>query len=206
MPDKIGGKRYNRNHESLIKDIEAHSIRKNTLIAFSRLARHDIGFSLLSTKSKCGKRIGHEIDKENVRRLQNRKSAKSGNKNTDNFAEIGRKQELNTFTNIIENTSSLCNCADNRSKVVIGKNHIRNILCNIRSGYPHTDTDIGILYRRSVIHTVSRHSSNTAAFAPCVYNTNLVLRLYTGIYRIFRHKLVKFLVAVLIDLGAGNCL
>ena len=119
------------------------------------------------------------------------------------LAEVGREQELNALADVVVDPSALRDRADDRCKVVVGKDHVGNVLCDVGSGDAHADTDVGVLYRGCVVDSVAGHCGDAAAGAPCVDDFHLMLRLNAGIYGIFRDKVFELLVAVLIYFGAG---
>ena len=59
--------------------------------------------------------------------------------NLANFVEM----ELKNLENIVVNLTSFFNSVDDCCKVIIGKNHVRGALCNVRTCNTHSDTDIG---------------------------------------------------------------
>ena len=61
----------------------------------------------------------------------------------DHLARIRCKQELYRLSDIIVNAPAFLNCGNDGGKVIIGKHHIGNILCNVCTGYAHADAYIG---------------------------------------------------------------
>ena len=86
-----------------------------------------------------------------MNRSKNGKTKQGRNKDTEHLTHIGCKQELNSFPDIVVNTSPFLDRSDYSSKIIIRQNHIRNVLCNVRTRNTHTNADVSALDGGSVI-------------------------------------------------------
>ncbi len=127
--------------------------------------------------------------------LQQSKAHDRRDKDAHDFAHIGRQQELDRFADIVVDPASFFYGIDDGRKIVIGQDHIRHILCDIRAGDTHTDADIGCFDRWCVIDTVARHCRDRALLFPSIHNAYFMFRLHPGIDVIISNIFLEFFFA-----------
>ena len=139
-----------------------------------------------------------------MRGFEDGKSEHLRGEDSDDLAHVGGKKELNCFSYIAVNSSAFLNSGNYCGKVVVGKHHVRYILCNVSTCNAHSDADVGALDGGRVIDSVARHSGNAAVCAPGIDYPYLVLGLNAGVDRIFFNITLKLFVADRIKLCSGN--
>lgn len=55
---------------------------------------------------------------------------------------------------------TLLHAGDKGGKVVVQQDHVSRLLGNVRSGNPHSDTNVSLLQRWRVIHAITSHGNN----------------------------------------------
>ena len=207
MAYEVGYQRYACQHNALVCAVEAHAAGKDAFVGGTRFAFHNIGFAFFHAQCQCWECVGNKVNPQKVNRQQDGKAHHGRYENTDNLGKVGRKQELNGFTDVVVNAAAFFNCCNDGCKVIVGKYHIGNVFGNVGTGNAHAYTDIGVFNGRSVVYAVAGHSGYFAACLPCFYDTNLVFRLYARIYGVFFNSAaVEFSFADFVKLCAGNCL
>ena len=89
MSDKIGNHDKCGYQKSLISNIKAHSIRKNTGLRIPGSALHNVRLCLFRTQRQRREAVRYKIDPQKMHRLQNRKAQKCRKENTQHFTHIG---------------------------------------------------------------------------------------------------------------------
>ena len=69
---------------------------------------------------------------------------------------------------------------DDRREVVVGQDHHRGLLGDLRAGDAHRDADVGLLQGRRVVHAVAGHRDDVALALEDVDEVDLVLRRDAG--------------------------
>ena len=126
--------------------------------------------------------------------VQYRKTEHRRGEHGENFGKIGREQELDRFPYIVVYSSAFLDRRNDRCEIVVGKHHVRDIFRHVRARYAHSDSDIRVFDRRSVVDAVAGHRGHFSERAPCVDDAHLMLRLNAGIDRKVLHALRKFFV------------
>ena len=137
-------------------------------------------------------------------RLQDDKAQHCRRENTQHFTHVRCQQELDRLADIVVDTATLGNRADDGREVVICQYHVCNILGHIGSGDAHADTDIRGLDARCVVNTVSGHCGNIAFLFPHLDNAHFMLRLYARVDADMFDLFFKLCVVHLIEHRAGD--
>ena len=204
VPDKIAEKRKQGDKTPLDHHIDPQSTGKYAILCIPRRSAHHIRFSFLHSKGDRREGVRDQIDPQNMYGLKDRKAKQRRNKDCQNLRKVRGKQELDRFTDVVVNTSSLCYGCNDRRKVVIRQDHIRHGFRDIRAGDSHPDTDICLFDRRCIIHTVPGHGSHAVKGLPGFDDTYLVFRLHSGVHRIITDILRKGGIIDRIQLRPGN--
>ena len=141
--------RRNRQHgyeEALINNVNSDTACKNAVGGFSRCALHKVALALFHSKRKRGEAVGNEVNPEQVCRLKNNEAENVCKEDRQNLAHIRTEKELNCLLDIVVNSSALFDSGNYRGKVIVGKDHIGDVLCNVCTRDAHAHADIGALY------------------------------------------------------------
>ena len=184
---------------SLVNDIHVHATGEHAFTRASWLLLHGIAFAFFHSQSESRKRIGDQIDPEQVCRLQDGEVQYRCNEDRQHLAYVGCEQELNRLSDVRVDAASLFNCRNDRSEVVVCKYHVSDVLCDVSTGDAHAHADVGGLDGRRVVDAVSRHGCYHPSGAPCLYNPYLMLRLHPRIYRVCAHLVEQFFITHVVE-------
>ena len=93
-----------------------------------------------------------------------------------NFRNVGRQRVRDGLLQVVKNETTFLNAIDNRGKVIVHENHISSFLRDILTSNTHGNTDVTLLERRSVVHTVTGDGDNFTAALAVFDNQKLVSR------------------------------
>mmetsp|Transcript_20962 Transcript_20962/g.23493 ORF Transcript_20962/g.23493 Transcript_20962/m.23493 type:complete len:336 (+) Transcript_20962:111-1118(+) len=88
------------------------------------------------------------------------KSKSKTDKNGKTLRVVDRGIDEKNLTKVIPHNTSLTDSSHNGGKVIISQNHLGSLTGNIGSFFTHSNTHIGGLKGRCVIHTITSHTRN----------------------------------------------
>ncbi len=86
-----------------------------------------------------------------------------------------------TFLVTSVDTTAFLHRVDDGGEVIVGKNHVGDVLGDVGAGDAHAHADVGALDGRGVVHAVAGHGDNVAQALPSVDDAGLVLGLDAGV-------------------------
>ena len=150
------------------------------VVTLSRRTVHDIVILGVEAERSSGKTVGDQVDPKKLDGNQSLGHADgSSEEDRDNLANVRRDQVADELLSVVVNAATLLDGRLDRGEVVIGKNHVGGELSDISTG-THGDTDVTLLERRSVVHTVTSHGNNLTSGLQKIDKLALVSRLSTG--------------------------
>ena len=84
--------------------------------------------------------------------------------------------EADVLRQVVVEAAAELDRLDDRREVVVGEDHRRGLLRDLRAGDAHRDADVGALQRRRVVHAVAGHRDDVALAPQRVDEPHLVLR------------------------------
>jgi len=91
------------------------------------------------------------LDSSQWRIIQNNR-AEENNEHSNN---VDRELELQEFSNVVINVSTVFQSSNNGSEVVIQKDDITCTFCNISSGDTHCETNVGLTKSWSIVGSIT---------------------------------------------------
>ena len=131
--------------------------------------------------------------------IENSEPEQRRRKDGKNFRQVGSKQELYGFSDIVVYPASLFDCGDDCCEIVVRQYHIGNVFRHIRARYSHAHADVGVLYGGCVVDAVTCHCRNFSERAPRFDYAHFMLGLNAGIYRIILDSFRKIFVGNIIE-------
>ena len=89
--------------------------------------------------------------------------------------EQARHLEADEAQQVVVDGAPQADRLHDRAEVVVGEDHHRGLLGDLRAGDAHGDADVGLLERRRVVHAVAGHGDDVALLAQDVHEVDLVL-------------------------------
>ena len=93
----------------------------------------------------------------------------------ENFSGVAGEQEVYEFADVGIDDPSLLDRRDDACIIVVGENHVRRLLGDIRPGDAHGDPDVRPLQGRSVVHAVTGHRHDVISRLQSIDDSRLVL-------------------------------
>ena len=176
------------------------------VVTLSRRAVHHIVVLGVEAERSSGKTIGDQVD---PKKLNGDKSLghanRSGEEDGYNLSNVGRNEVANELLGVVVDAAALLDSRLNSSEVVIGKDHISGKLGHVGSR-AHSDTNVTLLKRRSVVYSIASHSNNFANRLQEVDELALVRRLGAGEKRSGTGGLELIGFAEIVELTASEAL
>ena len=119
-------------------------------------------------------------------------------------SEQARHLEADEAHHVVVDGAPQADRLDDRRVVVVGQDHHRGLLGDLRPGDAHGDADVGLLERRRVVDAVAGHPDDVALLAQDVDEVDLVLGRDTGDDADAVDLAHGFVVAQRAELGAGD--
>ena len=201
---EITQNRQSADNTAFQNHVKAKAAGENTFLRAARRPVHGIALRFLHSKGNCREGIGDQVDPENVDRPEDREAQQGRDKYSQNLSQVGGKQELDRLADIVIDSPAFRDRGDDRREIVIGEDHVRDRLGNVRTRNSHAHADIRALDGRGVIYAVAGHGRYATEGLPGVHDPDLILRLYPGVYTVFADIVGKYLIRNGVKLGACN--
>ena len=112
------------------------------------------------------------------------------------------KTVCNEVFNILQDIPTLFDCRHDGCEIVIGQDHARGFLTDIRTCNTHSYSHICGFQSRSVIYSVSRHCNYVSLFLEGLNHFQLVFWIYPCVDRDFFHYFFEFFIVKRIQFDA----
>ena len=165
---------------------------------------HHILFTFQKRKGFVQRTVSDKIDPENLYRIKRQRQPhqdRSGNE--DHLIQTRRDKEIDRFSDIAGDGTSLPDRIDDDSEVVLGQHHFGSGFGCIGT-IPHSDPQIRSFEGRHIVGPVSRHGDDLPLRLKHLDDTILVLRKHSCPDRHHRQDLPEFLIIHRIELFAGD--
>ena len=206
LSDEVADERYDADCDALDEAVDSKSAGEDSFVLRPWLPVHDVLFTFLHTQSDRGEAVGDQVDPQQMRRTQDRESHHGGHEDRDDLRHVGAEQELDGLADVVVDLPSLCDRGYDRGEVVVGKDHVRDVLRDVRTRDAHSDADVRVLDGGCVVDTVTGHCGDAALALPCLDDAHLVLGLDTGVDGVVLDHPVELLVAHAVQRASGSCL
>ena len=202
--DEVGGQRDHGNECALVSHGKAETACKDALLGVTGLSVHHVCLGLFHTQSQSGEAVGDQVDPQEVNGLEDGKAHQGCKEDGQHLGEVGGQEELDRLADVVVDAASLANGGDDGGKVVVGQDHVGNVLGNVGAGDAHAHADVGVLDGGSVVYAVTRHCGDLALLAPSVDDSGLVLGLNAGVNAVLLNGGLKLLVRDLVKLSTRD--
>jgi len=177
----------------------------NTLRLFTRMACHHVGVDGIGGEAERGQTVGDQINPEQMNRHERcRQSYYHADCHQQQFTGVARQQVLKRFADVGVNAPALFDSSDNRGEVVVGDNHVRRLLGDFRSCFPHGDADVGALDGRSVVDAIAGHRDHRIIRFPGTDDAQFMLGGDAGVNGNFGRSPPEFVVGHLVQIYTGD--
>jgi hypothetical protein len=99
-----------------------------------------------------------------------------GYKHEEYLSGIGRKEEGEALTKVVEHATAFLDRGDDGSEVVVGQHDVRRVTCRRGARHAHGHPDVRLTQRGGVVHAVAGHRSDFLARLERLHEAELVLR------------------------------
>ena len=141
---------------------------------------------MVHSKRQSRKRIGDQIDPQNMAGFQRRGNPKQNcRKHCDDLPEIGGQQKQYRLFDIPVNAPPLLDRFFDRGKMIVRQDHIGRLFCHVSPALSHRDPDVCHPKRRSVIDAVSCHRHNVPQFFQHAHDPDFMFRRHSCKYADF---------------------
>mmetsp|Transcript_23970 Transcript_23970/g.52460 ORF Transcript_23970/g.52460 Transcript_23970/m.52460 type:complete len:217 (-) Transcript_23970:1977-2627(-) len=143
---------------------EKDPIRNEGIVSSTWWLEHNVRIGWVKAEGGSGWTVRDQVDPEKLHgneslRTSNRRGQKDGN----DLSNVGRNHVPNKRLHVGINRASLFDRRNNRSKVIVGQNHIGSLLGHLRSGNSHGNTDRGLFEGGGIVDSVPCHGRNFSA-------------------------------------------
>eukprot|EP00976_Prorocentrum_cordatum_P096718 1190680-Prorocentrum_minimum.AAC.6 len=143
-------------------------------------AVHDVRLLLLVGERDGGHHVRAEVHHENHHGGEGQGQADHDEAQEGaDLGNVGGERVADRLLQVVENEAALLHAVDNGGKVVVHENHVRSLLGHVLAGDAHGDTNVALLQRGGVVHTVARHRHHLSAALVVLDNLQLVRRGHT---------------------------
>mmetsp|Transcript_5664 Transcript_5664/g.20297 ORF Transcript_5664/g.20297 Transcript_5664/m.20297 type:complete len:810 (-) Transcript_5664:1174-3603(-) len=124
-------------------------------------ALHDVILGVLPRHRDGGHHVRAEVNAQDEHRGQRkRRGERDEDEERRDLGDVRRQGVRNRLLQVVEDEATLLDASHDGREVVVEQNHVGSGLGHLRARDAHSDTDIGLLERRGVVHAVSRHRHN----------------------------------------------
>ena len=167
---------------------------------------HDVLGGRVEAQRQRREGLAHEVDPEDVDGEQrNSEVADRGHEEQQHLAEVGGQQEENGLQDVVVDAASFGHRRHYGHEVVVREYHVGGVLGHLGARDAHGDSDVGLLERRGVVHTVAGHRHDVSPLLPCRHDFHLLLGSDARIDGVFVDVLLKLSVVELLELGSCDC-
>mmetsp|Transcript_8199 Transcript_8199/g.20312 ORF Transcript_8199/g.20312 Transcript_8199/m.20312 type:complete len:249 (-) Transcript_8199:2161-2907(-) len=140
---------------------EKDPVRDEGIVLSTRRLEHDVGVGRVETEGGGGGTVRNEVDPEQLHGNKSlRASNGRGQKDGKDLSNVGRNHVSDERLHVGVDGSSLFDGRNNRRKVVVGQDHVRGLLGDLRSGNSHGNPDRGLLEGGSIVDSISGHGGD----------------------------------------------
>ena len=148
--------------ERVSKNVSPHNFWHNWSLFWVWLSFKNIITWWFSGKSKCSEGVHDKINPKHLNSVQWRVLDDDRSKeNNKHSSKVNSQLELQEFSHIIENISTMSKSSDDGGEVIIKKNNITCTFGNISSSYSHSKTYISFGQSWSIVGTITSYSNYT---------------------------------------------
>lgn len=116
----------------------------------------------LGSKGKSGEGVHDQVDPEHLYSVQWRFLGHDGTQEDNEHSDkVDGELELQEFSNIIVDISSVLKSNNNGGEVIIEKDDIAGALGDVSTSDTHSETDISLSQSWSIVGTITSYSNNT---------------------------------------------
>ena len=106
-----------------------------------------------------------------------------GGEHRQDLAGVAGEQVVDELLDVVVDPPPLLDGRHDGGEVVVGDDHVRDLLGHVGPGDAHGHADVGFLDRRGVVDAVAGHGHDVAPLAPGPDDPQLVLRRDAGVDR-----------------------
>mmetsp|Transcript_26951 Transcript_26951/g.59218 ORF Transcript_26951/g.59218 Transcript_26951/m.59218 type:complete len:225 (-) Transcript_26951:2180-2854(-) len=201
-PERCSDGDKNQHNRSKCNTKEEESTNE-TFSNTSRRNIHDAIFSRFDSGNKSKSHSANQITVKNLNGSENNlvilcgstlESADNSKKNRKTLCIIDRCVDHENLSKVVPNNPTFLDSRKNSCEIIIGQNHLSSFAGDISTLQTHGNTHISGLKGRSVVNTISSHTSNLTLRLQSLHNSNLVRRRRTS-ENIIRHdSLLDFII------------
>ena len=130
--------------------------------------------------------VCEDVHEEDLDRVERRRVAgQACGQDRGDRCDVRRQLEADEGDDVLVDRPTALDRLDDRGEVVVGEDHRRGLLGDLRPGDAHGDADVGRLQRRCVVDAIARHGHDVTAALPGFDDTLFMLGRYAGIHRGF---------------------
>jgi len=146
---------------SVAENVSPHDWGDDKVILLVWGSKEDFIGWWFSGKGESAEGIHDQVDPEHLDGSKRRILKDDGSEENDEHGDdVNRELELQEFSYVIIDVSSVFQSNDNGAEVIIEKDNITSVLSNISTSDTHGKTDIGFGKSRSVIGTITCNSDD----------------------------------------------
>lgn len=163
--------------DGVAKDVSGHDIGYDGVVLLVWFSLENSSGWFLGGEGESGKRVHDQVNPEHLNGIQRSLLGhNSAQENDEHSNVVDGELELDEFSHVVIDVSSVSESDDNGGEVVIKKNDIGNQLGDISSRDTHGEADVGLSQSWRVIGTITSYGNDTSAILNTCDQNELVFR------------------------------